>query len=123
MSAPLWANQLTAQVCEAAGVKTPQLRWRTKPKSFHSTGRTTYPNIQVPNGRITVTAGYDKRDQLLVMLHELAHHLTPKSFHNADFWAMAFDLYEVYNIAEYAATREHGYKAGARAEIAARGLK
>ena len=64
---PAWASGLVRDVCSAAGVTLPTLRWRRALRSASSgvTRRTI--------GSISVTAGTDELDQRLTLLHELAH--------------------------------------------------
>ena len=65
-------------------------------------------------GRIHVTAGTDRKDQKLVLLHELAHWLTPKDHHSPRFWDKAWELYRRYRVPlRYARIREGNYRKGA----------
>lgn len=54
------------------------------------------------------------RDQQLVLLHELAHHLSPKGHHHSmRFWRTAVGLYDRWGDADfmaYAVQREWSYK-------------
>ena len=64
--------------------------------------------------RIHVTAGTDRADQKLVLLHELAHWLTPKDHHSPRFWDKAWELYRRYRVPlRYARIREGNYRKGA----------
>lgn len=98
--APPWAAEMVREVCAAAGVTAPVMRWRNarRPGSSGVTRRSA--------GSVSVTAGTDPVDQRLTLLHELAHWLGPVSrrrrgrvqHHDARFYEMAFDLYRRYHI-------------------------
>jgi hypothetical protein len=98
--APEWATRLVTQVCAAAAVPQPVVRWRRARRSASSgvTRRTA--------GTISVTAGSDDLDQRLTLLHELAHWLAPLprrrrgrvAHHDAAFYATAFELYQAHGI-------------------------
>lgn len=98
--APAWANALVAEVCLAAAVRPPLLRWRRAPRSAAS-GVT-----RQSAGTVSVTAGTDELDQRITLLHELAHWLGPQArrrrgrvaHHGLDFYAIAFQLYERHGI-------------------------
>jgi len=98
--APGWATQLVAQVCAAAAVPQPAVRWRRAGRSA-SSGVT-----RRSAGTISVTAGSDELDQQLTLLHELAHWLGPLprrrrgrvAHHDAAFYATAFQLYRAHGI-------------------------
>ena len=110
--APKWARDLTAKVLadqgQYHGIK---LDWRRSAKGEESSG-TAYPSVR----RIVVTAGSSRKDAKLVLLHELAHILTPKHNHDATYWDKAWELYRDYGVnLVYAQKREFTYKAGARA--------
>lgn len=97
---PSWALQIVHDVCAAAGVAEPAVRWRHASRSASSgvTRRTA--------GSIAVNAGTDALDQRLTLLHELAHWLGPAPrrrrgravHHDARFYATAFDLYRRHGI-------------------------
>ena len=98
--APTWASEMVRDVCAAAGVTAPVMRWRNarRPGSSGVTRRSA--------GSVSVTAGTDPIDQRLTLLHELAHWLGPVprrrrgrvQHHDAGFYATAFDLYRRYDI-------------------------
>jgi hypothetical protein len=100
--APSWASEMVRGVCAAAGVTEPVMRWRRARRSASSgvTRRST--------GSISVTAGTDDVDQRLTLLHELAHWLGPVPrrrrgrvlHHDAQFYAVAFDLYRRHGISD-----------------------
>jgi len=115
MTAPVWAQRRVAEVCRRYGVAEPEITWRRSKRHSLSSGLTY--NTET---RIVVTAGSDARDRLLVLLHELAHHVTKQlhdrdEAHSARFWVIAFDLYSEAKLLRYAARREVEY-AGARKE-------
>jgi predicted metal-dependent hydrolase len=71
----------------------PKLKWRNG-SSHWTSGR-----FKKRNKTIVVTAGKDDKQHLPVLLHELAHWLTPRSrAHGRRFWQVAFDLYKRYSV-------------------------
>lgn len=109
--APDWARALVADVCRAAAVPPPLLRWRRAARAAAS-GVT-----RQAAGTVAVTAGTDELDQRLTLLHELAHWLGPKrrrrrgrvAHHDLDFYNVAFGLYLRHGIpAAEALEREGG---------------
>lgn len=107
---PAWAGEIVRDVCAAAGVAQPSVRWRhaQRPASSGVTRRST--------GSISVTAGSDELDQRLTLLHELAHWLGPLprrrrgrvAHHDARFYATAFELYERHGIPDAEALAREG---------------
>ncbi len=109
--APDWAVALVAEVCTAAGVAEPSLRWRRAAR-VASSGVTRWSA-----GTVAVTSGSDPVDQRLTLLHELAHWVAPRArrsrrrvaHHDAAFYSVAFRLYESHGIpAAEALAREGG---------------
>lgn len=98
--APRWAIELVREVCTAAGIAPPAMRWRHARRSA-SSGVTRHAV-----GTVSVTAGTDELDQRLTLLHELAHWLGPVPrrrrgrllHHDARFYAIAFELYRRHGI-------------------------
>ncbi len=98
--APAWAASLIGEVCAAAAVPAPVVRWRRAGRSA-SSGVTCQAA-----GTISVTAGTDELDQRLTLLHELAHWLGPRprrrrgrvAHHDAAFFATAFDLFRRHGV-------------------------
>ena len=111
MSAPLWAQRLVERVIIAEDLDDPPtLIWRRSKRNKQSSGRT---YIVKRPGRIVITAGTLRRDQRLVLLHELAHHVTLE-LHTPTFWAKAWELYRRYQVPiRYALQREGTYRKGA----------
>lgn len=63
--------------------------------------------------RIVVTAGASRLDAKLVLLHELAHHVT-KAWHTPAFWDVAWKLYRWAKLPIlYVKRREGHYRKGA----------
>jgi len=97
---PPWALDLVSQVCAAAGMAPPAIRWRHARRSA-SSGVT-----RRAAGTVSVTAGTDELDQKLTLLHELAHWLAPARrrhrgrvlHHDARFYGIAFELYRRHGI-------------------------
>lgn len=115
---PQWAIDLVTQVCKDYKRRLPyRVDWYNSNKDGkqYTNGTTwTYED------RIFIRAGFDKYDQELVLLHELAHYIIAKSKrglregHSLRFWKLAFELYFKYGIEpEYAIYREENYKAKA----------
>jgi hypothetical protein len=109
--APAWAAQLVRDVCMAANVSPPVVRWRVAARS-PSSGLT-----RQSAGTVSVTAGTDELDQRLTLLHELAHWLGPQprgrrrgriAHHDAAFYATAFDLYWRHGIPSAEALEREG---------------
>lgn len=108
--APGWANALVAEVCMAAGVSAPTLRWRqaARPASSGVTRRDA--------AVVAVTAGTDPLDQRLTLLHELAHWLGARpprrrgrtAHHGAAFYTIAFGLYRAHGIPDAEALGREG---------------
>jgi hypothetical protein len=124
--APEWATQLVMDVCAAAAVPRPVLRWRRAARSVSSgvTRRTA--------GTISVTAGSDAMDQRLTLLHELAHWVGPRprrrrgrmAHHDAAFYAIAFELYRAHGIPDgEALAREGGRYPSALRHARAMGIR
>ena len=115
MATPTWAQDLAIRVALDEGRdELPTLQWRRSKYGPFSTG-TTYTEAQ----RIVVTAGKDRKDQKLVLLHELAHWLTPGQNHGPAFWDQAWRLYRRYGVPlRYAKLRERFYRKGSVAAYA-----
>ena len=142
MRIPMWAQNLVLQVAIDEGRDDlPELTWRKRHKqrltagmkafiardpdrarrwakhtvAEGSSGRTFKPYSLFKPDRVHVTAGSDRKDQKLVLLHELAHWLLPAGeHHGADFWDKAWELYRRYKVPiRYAKAREGNYRKGA----------
>lgn len=136
-STPQWAIELVEQVCkDYARSKPLELQWFDRTQNtkrmyieHHEDGRRTWQTepIRSSSGttwayrqKIHISAGSDVKDQKLVLLHELAHHILNKTKkgrgqgHTTKFWKLAFELYERYGIdMKTAFNREKGYRATA----------
>lgn len=107
---PTWVTQLVDEVCAAAAVPTPLLRWRRAARPT-STGVT-----RQWAGTVSVTAGTDALDQRVTLLHELAHWLGPRArrrrgrvtHHDAAFFERAFELYRRHGIPDAEALEREG---------------
>lgn len=107
---PKWAAALVAGVCEHAGVEPPAVKWRRGRTSDLSSG--TY---YAESHRLVVTAAGPRYEQRLVLLHELAHALTPGEHHSLTFWLTAWRLYFEHGVpVRYAQQREFRYRQTAR---------
>jgi hypothetical protein len=122
---PAWAADLVREVCAAAGVAPPLLRWR------HARRAASSGIARRSAGSVSVTAGSDELDQRLTLLHELAHWLGPMPrrrrgrvlHHDARFYAVAFDLYRRHGIPDAAVlTLEGGRYPSALRHARAAGL-
>lgn len=109
---PQWAQDLTIRVALDEGRDMlPELTWRRSKCSECSSGHA------MLDGRIVVTAGKLRRDQKLILLHELAHWLMPDDEHHGpSFWDKVWQLYHRYGVPiRYAKEREGNYRKGALA--------
>ncbi len=110
---PQWAQDLAIRVAlDEECVTLPEITWRRSKWNDLSSGHS-------KNGQeaITITAGKDRKDQKLVLLHELAHWLMPgDEHHGSAFWDKAWQLYRRYGVPlRYAKEREGNYRKGALA--------
>lgn len=131
---PRWAEDLVEQVCVDQGrTDRPRVEWKTvtypgfervateptlwgeartilrrvrRPRSASS--GVTYPAF----GRIVIRAGSDLFDARLVLLHELAHWLSPAGEgHGRRFWRKAWELYFRYTDSREGIERIRGREA------------
>lgn len=120
---PQWAIDLVTKVCKDYKRALPkQLQWYQSDLRDKSSGHAGW-------GKIHITAGCDELDSRLVLLHELAHHITQKTQkvkrryayhsrnsrvfegHSIRFWRLAVTLYKENGVdMEYAFDREKDYK-------------
>ena len=108
--APAWVAEIVRAACAAAGVGQPSVRWR-RARRAASSGVT-----RRSAGTIAVTAGTDELDQRLTLLHELAHWIAPQPrrrrgralHHDAQFYAVAFELYHRHGIPDAEALAREG---------------
>lgn len=110
MGVPRWAQDLTIQVAIDEGRDAlPDLTWRHR-QGQHTSGHTKHRDY---GGGVVITAGKCRKDQKLVLLHELAHWLLPHVRHNGEFWDKAWELFHRYNVPiRYAREREGLYLKG-----------
>ena len=141
MKIPNWAQNLTLEAIlylQAKGYKAelPDINWRHGSASY-SSGHATNKE------KITITAGKNRLDQKLVLLHEIAHTATDNEIkywnierakkagwhfekepiepiiikqvcHTDKFWDTAWDLYRQFGLPiRYCLNREKGYRKGA----------
>ena len=124
MTTPAWAAHLVARVCAEQGFPEPaELVWRRSSRKPNTSGRT----VPVGDGyRIAITTGTDRRDHRITLLHELAHGQVGNAHHHdAEFWAAAWGLYEVYRgrvTMRYILENEGDYKRGALTVAAELGI-
>ena len=108
---PQWAQDLTLRVALDEDRDTlPAITWRRSRWSDMSSGHS-----KNEEDAITITAGKDRKDQKLVLLHELAHWLMPKNeSHSPAFWDKTWQLFRRYGVPmRYARQREGAYRKGA----------
>jgi hypothetical protein len=119
MMTPSWVPTVVQAVAMNYGRKSlPEIRWRTKEGRTCSSGCYHREVVYARWGRrknyrpafISITAGSDIEDQMLVLLHELAHWLNPRCNHTVKFWNTAFDLYDDFKIPTSRLMREFRYK-------------
>ena len=110
---PRWAHDLTIRVAIDEGRDTlPDLTWRRSRYEL-SSGHTKHI---LCGGGVVIPAGTCRKDQKLLLLHELAHWLTPGEQHSAVYWDQAWRLYRRYNVPiRYAKKREGEYLKGSAA--------
>ena len=109
---PKWAQDLMLDALlwwESRGhiPPNPELNWRRGSRS--SSSGTAYETH-----KIVVTAGSNRIDQKLVLLHELAHTMNPDEHHSIAFWDTAWALYRRAKLPiRYCIKREKSYRVGA----------
>lgn len=135
MNIPIWADDLINEVCKEYRIERPQVNWRRshkkkggviitqsgeriqsfRPRNMQSSGVMHF-NKQTGLKRISITAGQDRKDQKLVLIHELAHCIAPqKEHHGRKFWEIAWQLYKQFKVPiNYAKSREYEYRALAK---------
>lgn len=129
--APKWAQDLLINALlhlesEGHKINVPTLNWR-RGTHYRSSGNAN-------QDKITITAGTNRLDQKLVLLHEIVHtvakpqgqyikidphtrvrHLSRRTWHTAEFWDIAWSLYRWAKLPiRYCQKREYSYKVGAR---------
>ena len=111
MAIPQWAQELTLKAlihCTVDDV--PVIRWR------RSQGQTSSGTcFRDKKLGFVVTAGRNRTDAKLVLLHELAHWLRPAGeCHGDAFWDLAWNLYRWAKLpVRYCLSREKNYRKGA----------
>ena len=111
MSAPpKWAQDLILDALVFLGHEdVPALTWH-RSRSRYSHGKT---QLQAGKGRIFITAGSYRLDAKMLVLHELAHHVT-QAWHTAAFWDTAWVLYRWAKLpVKYVKAREGNFRKGA----------
>lgn len=108
---PKWAQDLTLDaLLFARSNRVPTLVWRRSKGHKSSSGHTDHYYT-----KIVITAGSNRTDQKLLLLHELAHFITRNS-HTPKFWDMAWKLYRWAKLPmRHCKAREFEYKAEAKA--------
>lgn len=108
---PAWATRLATKVAkEHASRRPPTIEWRQSRVKHYTSGRA-WPG----RDRIVITAGIDRRDQKLVLLHEMAHWLAgPNEDHGPEFWDLAYMLYTEHGVYRLGLARESNSLRAAR---------
>jgi predicted metal-dependent hydrolase len=89
---PKWARKLLRRVARDTQRRTrPRLKWRRQRRRLSSGW------CHLATSTIMIHAGTARRDQKLVLLHELAHWLV-QAGHTRTFWETAFALYRRYKV-------------------------
>ncbi len=112
---PKWAQELVIRVAlDEKRERLPDVTWRRR-NGTTSSGYTLYSTLKCPDRCISLNAGKERRDQKLVLLHELAHWLIPEDqYHSPTYWDKCWDLYYRYGVPiRYALKRERDYRKGA----------
>mgnify|MGYP001589009242 CR=1 FL=1 len=109
---PEWAQDLMLNALLYKGFDDiPELVWRHTKREVSS-------GVYSPRTKqIRIMAGSDRKDAKLVLLHEIAHFITPRKgsiFHTGIFWDITWDLYRWAKLPiRYCLKREGHYKKGA----------
>lgn len=125
---PAWAAKLLADVWAAYAPNTPvpTLRWRRR-AGFGSSGRS-WPRMR----HIVVTAGRDRHDARIVLLHEVAHCLRglwphgSRAGHDDLYWVLAWLLYSRFRgpvRMQEVVLREDSYRSTSTAVAASLGIR
>ncbi len=95
MAAPAWAVRMMAEVlCDAGETQPVELFWRqSRPNAHrnaraHSSGR-----AMLTRRRIAITAGTERDEQQIVLLHEIAHIVSDDHTHGDGFYRVAWSIY------------------------------
>lgn len=111
---PLWAQRIVTDVCAAENIEEPEVNWRRSRTNYWSSG-------QASRRHMTITAGTERKDQRLVLLHELSHVILMQQsnhdgHHPPELFAKVFELVWKYgpNI-KWAKEREFSYRVAAKA--------
>lgn len=111
MQPPKWAHDLMAQVCKSHGKRQPTLVWKKNMRQVHnrrtnytwqrkhSAWSSGYMQWRWGDPYVVVRAGLSRPNAEKVLLHELAHYLTPRrQHHSLRFWRKAWSLYAKYGV-------------------------
>lgn len=112
VTTPKWAEKIIGEVCDRHGIPQPVVIWRRRQANY-STGRAWHSyGLGCWNGRIVITAGKERADAKMTLLHELAHIIAPKGEHHSkEFYTIAFRLYRMYKLPmNKCKRREYAYK-------------
>jgi hypothetical protein len=93
---PEWAQELANKVCKDYGRRPPRIKWTSHDGRWTS-GVTSFGNGDTSK-HIRIRAGVLDSYTRIVLLHELAHYLSPRRAHHTKaFWLKAWSLYENYD--------------------------
>lgn len=107
---PEWATELVARVCKDYGRRPAVITSWTRKDRTYSSG-VTWDRRR----NITIVEGTDALEARTVLLHELAHYLSPVGWdHNLRFWTRCWELHIVYGHLPTAIRTEFAYKAKAQ---------
>jgi hypothetical protein len=105
MDAPRWARNLLKRIAADYAVHEPALHWRNRRRPDWSSAG----SCALDCTTVTVTAGTDKMDSRITLVHEMAHQilLCTKSWyrgeHSAPFYAFLWTLFRRYRVSMRAA--------------------
>lgn len=109
-NAPRWAIALRDEVSIAEGIAPPVLKWRRS--SLRTPGAGGTYGAEGHSVTVTVYGRPDRTEVRIVLLHEMAHAITPRSNHGPEFWDAAWRLYLRYRLpVRRVIDREAHYKA------------
>lgn len=108
---PKWAQELLLEAleyCELKGFTIPPINLIWKNKQRRGSSGVWYCD----KNEIHITAGRERRDCKLVLLHEATHSVLPRyEFHSKQFWGLAWELYRYFKLPiRYCLSRERDYR-------------
>ncbi len=102
---PQWAMDIIRAECRRKRLALPDISWRRR-RAHHRWETSSGSAFAIgedkdfPRGQVCLTAGRDRKDQKLVLCHELAHWEGPPDGqpHDLTFWGRAWEIYHLYGV-------------------------